>query len=159
MLFSQMLEYIDVMVMMCQVKQFYSFLVSHLHSVSFIIILCFTVSPTVTVSGMINITETNEIVLSCIAANSYPQTSVTWLRNNQLLVPSSAVLISTSVTVDTFTGLYTVNSTLRMLSAKPFDSGRYTCRTSAIPISNPVLQPVSDSIDVVVTGKAVVQLL
>ena len=116
--------------------------------------MCFTVSPNIIVSGTTSITETNEIVLSCIAANSYPQTSLTWFRNNQLLVPSSAVLISTSVTVDKFTGLYTVNSTLRMLSAKTFDSGRYTCHTSAIPISNPVLHPVSDSIDVVVTGKS-----
>ena len=75
------------------------------------------------------LTEKDQLVLECIATNGFSQPFFTWLLNGVPLFSSDRVQINT-VTNQENDGLFTVNSTLTILSTLPSDSGVYTCRAN-----------------------------
>ena len=119
------------------------------------------VRPTITITGpsISSIIEGNSFSLGCTVENSFPGLSITWLKDNELLVSSGGVEINTSAPIQNLTTLlYTTTSNLRIQQFRQGDAGIYTCRTPPVPPVNTILSSVSDSFTVTVQSKLTVKL-
>ena len=106
------------------------------------------VHPTITITppSTSSINEGNSFSLACTVANSFPGLSITWLKDNELLVSSGGVEISTNGPIQNPTTLlYTTTSNLSIQQVRLGDAGTYTCRTPPVPPVNTILHSVSNS--------------
>ena len=113
------------------------------------------VPPTVALTGLQSaFIEGDQLSLNCAVMDSFPGLTVTWLKDNELLVSSGGVEINTGAPVQNPTTLlYTTTSNLRIQQVLQGDGGIYKCRTPPVPPVNTILPSITDSFNVTVQSK------
>ena len=97
-----------------------------------------------------DIPEGAEIQLQCFVSESWPRPSLTWQRDDVMLLNSSRLQIETS-TYQTDSGLYRTMSSLTISSSLPNNTGVYYCEVD-IDIPEVTIPPVFTDITVTMAG-------
>ena len=94
-------------------------------------------------------------MLTCSVTGSYPEVQVEWLKDSVLVVDADDERISiedgeSQLIEDT--QLNDITSTLSIDNVVISDTGVYTCRTLPVPMEDPILPSVMDSLSIDVTS-------